>query len=219
MSHGLFITGTDTDVGKTYVTGCIGLTLTQQGVAVSPRKPIASGCIRQMDGSLLSEDALYIQQACSSLELLSTICPHTYEPAISPQRALQQAGHLINTHDLLPACRPLDNHIALVEGAGGFYSPLATDGLNADLAKALNFPVVLVVGNKLGCINHALLTIAAIEAANLELHSVIVNDLQQDADIENFKEIKARLAPYSISCFHLPYSANFSVSLLTNFHL
>lgn len=219
MNQGLFITGTDTDVGKTYVTGCIGYTLTQQGHAVSPRKPIASGCIRQADGSLLSEDALFIQQACSSLEPLSSICPHSFEPAISPQRALQQAGENITTQILVKACQAPSNHIVLIEGAGGFYSPLAIDGLNIDLAKALNYPIILVIGNKLGCINHALLTIAAIKNAGLVLHSVFVNDISEHADRENFKDIQALLTAQSINCYHLPYSDDFKVRSLTDFTL
>lgn len=219
MTKGFFITGTDTDAGKTYVTGCIGYTLTKRGLAVSPRKPIASGCICQADGSLLSEDALFIQQACSSLEPLKTICPYTYEPAISPQRALKQAGENITTQTLAKACQTPTSHFALIEGAGGFYSPLAVDGLNVDLAKALNYPVILVVGNKLGCINHALLTIAAIKSANLDLHSVFVNDISEHADRENFNDIKALLAAESINCYHLPYSASFQACSISDFTL
>jgi len=77
--HGVFITGTDTDVGKTYIACCIAKTLLKQKIAVTPRKPIASGCIRQKNGILLAEDALFLQQACQSSESLKTICPYQFE--------------------------------------------------------------------------------------------------------------------------------------------
>ncbi|WP_029406700.1 dethiobiotin synthase [Thiomicrorhabdus sp. Milos-T2] len=176
---GFFITGTDTDVGKTYVSGCIAHTFIENGFRVIPRKPIASGCIKQADGSLLSEDALFLQQSCQTNEPLQTICPYQFEPAISPQTAIQQAGLTLNNNDLLQACQPAhplqNDELLLVEGAGGFYSPLCSDGLNKDLAQALNLPVILVVKNQLGCINHTLLTLAAIKQAGLPVWAIIVN--------------------------------------------
>lgn len=214
---GFFITGTDTDAGKTYATGCIGLTLLHAGIDVRPRKPIASGCILQADGSLLSEDALFIQQACSPLETLQTICPYTYEPAISPQRALKQVNANITIQDLTAACKTPDDSFALIEGAGGFYSPLAIDGLNVDLAQALNYPVVLVVGNKLGCINHALLTLEAIQSASLSVHSVIVNDTSRFADSDNFYDIQEYLKASQTPCFHLAYSETFTANPIPGF--
>ena len=216
---GFFITGTDTDVGKTYATGCIGLSLIKQGKKVAPRKPIASGCIPQTDGTLLSEDALFIKQACLSQESLSTICPHTFIPAISPQRALVQAKKNITTHDLTLACHTPNSHFALIEGAGGFYSPLAIDGLNVDLAQALNYPVILVVGNKLGCINHARLTIEAIKVSNLALHSVIVNDTDTTADKDNVTDIQALLKKDATPCYHLAYSENFTAQAIPGFKI
>lgn len=176
-SGGFFITGTDTDVGKTYTSGCLAMTLAQQGLTVSPRKPIASGCIRQTDGSLLSEDALFLQRATQTDERLEHICPFQFEAPLSPHTAIKQAKLTINIEDLVTACAVPKNRFALVEGAGGFYSPLALDGLNKDLAIALGYPVILVVANRLGCINQTLLSIAAIEQAGLQLHSVIINQV------------------------------------------
>ncbi len=216
---GFFITGTDTDVGKTYAAGCIGLTLTQQQIAVSPRKPIASGCILQPDGSLLSEDALFLQQSCSPSESLDAICPHTYQPAISPQRALAQAQAELTTADLARACQVAAGRFPMVEGAGGFYSPLASDGLNRDLAVALNYPVIVVVGNQLGCINHTLLTLAAIEQAGLKVHSVIVNDVTAEADIDNYHDIKAMLSTENYNCYHLSYSPKQQAHTIPDFTL
>ncbi len=206
MKVGFFVTGTDTDVGKTYVSGCIGHTLTQLGIPVSPRKPIASGCIPQADNSLYCEDATFLKLACHSKEPIERICPHQFIPPVSPQRALQQAGITLKTEDLAEACQVDDEKIALVEGAGGFYSPLSSDGLNSDLAKQLRYPVILVVGNRLGCLNHALLTIDAIEHAGLSLHCVIVNDIAPEADQANFEDIKRLLADKNVECYHLAFN-------------
>jgi len=175
QSTGFFVTGTDTDVGKTFVSARIANLLHHQGVKVAPRKPIASGCIRQTDGRLLSTDALQLQQGAQSSEPLNTICPYQFEPALSPQTALAMAEVTVTTHDLVAACQTPTDHFALVEGAGGFLSPLCSNGLNRDLAAALQLPVILVVANRLGCLNHALLSIEAIEHTGLSLHSVIIN--------------------------------------------
>jgi len=199
---GFFITGTDTDVGKTYAAGCVAHTLIQDGFKIIPRKPIASGCIKQTDGSLLSEDALFLKEATHSPEPLNVICPYNFEPAVSPQTAIEQAGLVITTQDLLSTCNtPKEsnqNTLYLVEGAGGFYSPLCSDGLNQDLAQALKLPVILVVKNQLGCINHTLLTLAAIEQAGLQTFCIILNfsDEKNHAQgIENWTDIPI---------FHLP---------------
>jgi len=174
---GFFITGTDTDVGKTFVSGCIATNLIQAGKNVAPRKPIASGCIRQTDGSLLAEDALFLQNACQSDDSLDKICPYQFEPAVSPHTAIKRANLSITLSDLALGCRTSDEHFTLVEGAGGFYSPIARDGLNKDLAVLLDHPVILVVANKLGCINQTLLSIEAIKSAGLRLHSIIINQV------------------------------------------
>jgi len=174
---GFFITGTDTDVGKTYVAGCIATSLIKRGNTVTPRKPIASGCIRLEDGHLLPEDALFLQQSCQSPEDLDTICPYQFEPAISPHSAIKNAGLNISIQHLKLACQTDNHQFTLVEGAGGFYSPLAQDGLNKDLAVQLNYPVILVVANRIGCINQTLLSIEAIKQSGLVLHSIIVNQM------------------------------------------
>lgn len=212
---GFFITGTDTDVGKTYAGACLAHTLIEQGKIVIPRKPIASGCIRQADDSLLSEDAEFLKLGSQSTESLSIICPYQFEPAISPQTAIEQAGLVINTEQLESAIKPKkpleDNEVLMVEGAGGFLSPLCSDGLNRDLAVRLQLPVVLVVKNQLGCINHTLLTIEAIRHSGLEIHSIVLNyaDLEDYAsDLEKWTDIPI---------YKLHFQPNKSLQLLDNF--
>lgn len=205
QNGGFFITGTDTDIGKTFVTCQLALFLRQKppGLVVSARKPIASGAIRNAQNQLVSEDALRLHQATGKIEPLERICPFLFEPAISPARAIQQTVQQSDTapitiQDLTLAASVPKNHLALVEGAGGIYSPLASNGLNIDLAKALNYPVILVVGNKLGCLNHALLSIHAIEKADLKLAHIFLNHLSLASDPNTLKEL-TDLTPYSVT--------------------
>lgn len=209
QSGGFFITGTDTEIGKTHVSCALALGFRQQGLSVIPRKPIASGCVWQ-GTRLVSEDALQLQQASQSNEPLETICPYQFEQAISPARAIKNAGQSIDIHDLIKACNSTQPGLVLVEGAGGFLSPIARNGLNADLAQQLGYPIILVVGNRLGCINHALLTIEAIKARNLHLHSVIVNDLTADSNNENLEDIRALC---QVPVIHSPFSPKHSEPL------
>lgn len=166
MTAGFFITGTDTDVGKTWATIALMRALQRQGLQVAAMKPVAAGCVWQ-HGQLKNADAL-LMQAYASMDLnYAMINPYAFEAAISPHLAcgevvvelsvlLEQLSHLQQLADLV-----------VVEGAGGWYSPLSGELDNADLAKVLGFPVILVVGLRLGCINHARLTLKAIQQANL----------------------------------------------------
>ncbi|PLA74030.1 dethiobiotin synthase [Hydrogenovibrio sp. SC-1] len=204
LPGGFFVTGTDTDIGKTYVSCQLANALQQNqpGLVISARKPIASGALRDHNDTLYSEDALQLQQATGNHETLVEICHYLFEEPISPARAIQQAinqgGERICIQNLVSACRVPTNHFALVEGAGGIYSPLAIDGLNIDLATALQLPVILVVGNKLGCLNHALLSISAIENAGLKLLHIFVNNLSDHADPNTLNDLQ-NLTVYPIS--------------------
>lgn len=212
LTTGFFITGTDTDVGKTYVAGCLAHTLIKQGYRVTPRKPIASGCQPQADNSMLCPDAAFLKQACQSDEHLSSICPYQFEPPISPQTAIEQAGQTITTQDLIKACDFNTQDFYLVEGAGGFYSPLCSNGLNRDLAVSLQLPVIVVVKNQLGCINHTLLTLQAIKDAGLKTHAIIINfadDNDYANDIEKWT---------TVPVFKIDYSPDQSLQTLKGFN-
>jgi dethiobiotin synthetase len=213
--HGAFITGTDTDVGKTYIACCIAKTLIKQGIPVTPRKPIASGCIPQENGGLLSEDAQFLQQACQSIDSLKTICPYQFEPAISPQQAIQEANLTITIQDLALACQNKNASFTMVEGAGGFYSPLALDGLNKDLAIQLKLPVILVVANRIGCINQTLLSIEAIQNSGLTLHSIIINQITNN----NFNYAHGLRDYADHATFNMPYSMTGKPQIIKNWSL
>lgn len=166
MKAGVFITGTDTDVGKTWTTLAWMHRLRADDYAVAGMKPVAAGCERR-DGRFYNRDALLIQAACSNPPDYAAINPYAFEAAMSPhlacgdtlvdlERIATLAAELHSTADWL-----------VVEGAGGWYSPLDAALDNAGLARRLGLPVVVVVGMRLGCINHARLTVAAVEQAGL----------------------------------------------------
>lgn len=193
--NGVFITGTDTGVGKTFIGTHLARTLTAQGITVIPRKPIESGCAL-VDGELVPEDAMLLQQASQYEGSLSEICPYRFEPPISPVRAAHLANKVLTTDQLVKNCMEgKDDGFLLVEGAGGFYSPLSEDGLNADLATALQLPVLLVTRDVLGALNQVLLNVEAIKVRGLHLVGVVLNqtDDSHDQRMDNAEDLRDML--------------------------
>lgn len=193
--HGVFITGTNTGVGKTRIGVLLARALRSRGVSVIPRKPIESGC-QCIDGELVPEDAHALMDASGYGGTLSEICPYRFEPPVSPVRAAHLANKALNTETLVKVClHNSDGGFILVEGAGGFYSPLAEDGLNADLAVALQLPVLLVTEDTLGCLNHVLLNAEAIRLRGLMLAGVVLNNIRkpQHGPMDNAADLSNRL--------------------------
>ena len=193
--QGVFITGTSTDVGKTFIAVKIARQLSQQNIKVIPRKPIESGCIKR-GNKLIPQDAAALKQAANYPGALSEVCPYRFEPPISPARAAYLANKVLTTEQLASICRHgSEGGITLVEGAGGFYSPLAEDGLNADLAVALQLPVILVANNQLGALNQVLLNAEAINMRELQLLAVVLNTLNenQNEQMDNLADLRERL--------------------------
>ena len=181
---GIFITGTDTHVGKTYIGTLLARQLLQQRISVIPRKPVESGCIVK-GHELIPADAMALKNAAGYQGSLAEVCPFRFEPAISPQRAAHLANQALMTDKVAQACLQgidSDKDFLLVEGAGGFYSPLCEDGLNADLAQILDLPVLLVAEDKIGCINQILLNVQAIKTRELEVCAVVLNQIEDNKD-------------------------------------
>jgi len=166
MAKGYFITGTDTNVGKTWATIALMRYFKAQGKSVVGMKPVASGCVMR-DGQLKNEDALLIQ-ANASVELsYDAINPYAYELPVSPHLAgIKNPVILDQVVSGFEALQELAD-IVLVEGAGGWYSPLNEQEDNSDLAVALALPVSIVVAIRLGCINHARLTYQSIKQSGV----------------------------------------------------
>ena len=192
-----FVTGTDTGVGKTQVASALLLSAQAHGLRGLGLKPVAAGCAHA-DGRLVNEDALLLQR-CSSLSAdYAAINPAALEPAIAPHLAAAQAGIVLRAAELADHVRAQAASGAealLVEGAGGWLVPLNETETMADLAVALGYPVILVVGMRLGCINHALLTAAAITAAGLQLAGWVANGVtpEMEALAENVRALEQRL--------------------------
>jgi dethiobiotin synthetase len=204
-NRGLFVTGTDTGVGKTHVALVLARLLAALGVAVRPRKPAESGCPWQGE-RLFPQDAWALKMAAGAQESIETVCPFPFHPAVAPDRAARLAGQSLTLADLADACLSgvTETDFLLVEGAGGFYSPLAEDGLNADLTALLKLPVLLVAADRLGCIGHTLVTVEAIRRRGLSLAGVVLNRifLHTDREMDNAAELERWLdapvyrAPY-----------------------
>ena len=189
---GFLITGTDTDVGKTWFMLKFGELLKEYKFKFHFLKPVESGCEDQ-DNNIIPNDA----QQFSKLENtpLSNICKFMFKAYASPPRAAKLESKSIELDDILNFInekKNIDNDcFNLIEGCGGFFSPIANNKLTSDLAKRLNLPVILVVNNKLGCINHTLLSIEAIEKLNLNIKFIILNDISKKVPLDNFNELSS----------------------------
>lgn len=181
----VFITGTDTEVGKTRISVALIELLQQQGGIVAGMKPVASGCERTAQG-LRNDDALQLSQQANIELPYDLINPYAFEPAIAPHIAAKQAGIEIDLAKIKENFTQIkrQSDAVVVEGAGGWLVPLNNTRTMADLAHSLDLPVILVVSIKLGCINHALLTAKAIEDAGLKLQGWIANQIEPSAQAE-----------------------------------
>ena len=203
--QGVFITGSGTEVGKTFVGAAIARALTRRKIKVIPKKPIESGCPEQ-DGELVPQDASALKKAADYHGSLSDVCPYRFEPPISPVRAAHLANKTVSTEQLVNIClQGSEKGFVLVEGAGGFYSPLTENGLNADLAVALQLPVLLVAEDKLGALNQVLLNVEAIQMRGLQIAGVVLNalDEHQNEHMDNTADLRERL---DCPVFSNPYS-------------
>ena len=177
MAQAFFITGTDTDAGKTSVAAGLLCAAKQQGCSTLAMKPVASGCDMSTEG-LRNSDALALI-AQSTVQLPYTqINPYAFAPAIAPHIAAQEAGVELSVADLYRTAQVILQQQAdftVIEGAGGWRVPISNTEFLSDFAIALQLPVILVVGVKLGCINHALLSAQAILNDGLELAGWVAN--------------------------------------------
>ena len=191
-----FITGTDTDCGKTLVTlGFMQLCL-ERGLKTTGMKPVAAGALRTHEG-LLNPDALAIQGLSNPPLSYSEVNPYCFEPAVAPHLATKLAGTFIDLDKIARQHEQLckTHEAVIVEGAGGWKVPLNDGQDMADMCRRLNLPVVLVVGLRLGCINHALLSMDAILASGQPLLGWIANHVDANMSLaeDNIQTLKQRI--------------------------
>ncbi len=192
----LFVTGTDTGVGKTLVSAALLHHLARHHARVVGMKPVAAGLIEH-HGAMVSEDVLALR-AASTLKVPPELDnPVALPDPLSPHLAARRAGRTVKVADLLAPALALQQQAdaLVVEGAGGWRVPINDDETLADLARALKAPVLLVVGLRLGCLNHALLTAEAIRADGLTLAGWVANhvDPQMACVDENLATLRERL--------------------------
>ncbi len=188
-NQGLFMTGTDTGVGKTWVGTRLIQALRQRGRHIAARKPVESG----WSEALTQTDAWQLAQAAQLP--LAQVCQYQLAAPLAPPRAAALEHKDLRLAHLVDACLAYRqaNDFLYVEGAGGFYSPIAQDGLNADLAQQLKLPIILVSENRVGCLNHILLIAEIIARRQLSLAGVILNTRQP---IPRAMDNVADLTPY-----------------------
>lgn len=197
MSPAYFIAGTDTDVGKTTVAAGLLHAAQLAGLSTLGAKPVASGCTATAKG-LRNDDALALI-AQSSIKLpYEQVNPLAFEPAIAPHLAAREAGVVLSVNALLEPMHAVlaqGADFTLIEGAGGWRVPLSDQANLSDLAIALKLPVILVVGVRLGCISHALLSAEAIARDGLQLAGWVANivDPRTSRLEENLASLAERL--------------------------
>lgn len=191
-----FITGTDTNVGKTLVAAGFLVAAKNKGLTTAALKPVAAGC-EKTDEGLRNSDALLLQSVITQSLAYDQINPYALEAAIAPHIAAQQEKRSLSVDRLSGICRGVlsSAQFTLVEGAGGWRVPLNARETLADLAKNLELPVIMVVGIRLGCINHALLTFEAIARDGLSVAGWVANCVDADMSVlqENIDSLRARL--------------------------
>jgi dethiobiotin synthetase len=178
MNQAYFVTGTDTGSGKTTIASALIRHFVNQGLQTVGMKPIASGC-DFVDGQAINEDVTALVRASNVNAPKAIVNPYRFMPAIAPHIAASQAGVNIDTQVILDAYHQLSRiaDVVIVEGAGGFLVPINAGQTLADLAIQLDIPIILVVGMRLGCINHALLTVEAIKSRGLTLAGWVANQV------------------------------------------
>ncbi len=198
--RGYFVAGTDTGVGKTLVTAALLRTARAHGLRARGLKPVAAGCVRSAQG-LVNDDALLLLEHSGDARLgYAQVNPVALEPAIAPHIAAAEVGLRLSAAELAGHVRALADagaaDVLLLEGAGGWYVPLNERETMADIARLAGWPVILVVGMRLGCLSHALLTAEAVRGAGLALAGWVANavDPQMQRLAENIATLDERLA-------------------------
>ena len=207
MSHqGFFVTGTDTEVGKTLVAGALIVKLQSMGLKAIGYKPVIAG-MHTIDGNWINDDIetllMVSQQAMPELSA-SDICPYFLKDAAAPHLVAEKEGIKLEMDVMIRQYRSLQekSDTLVVEGAGGFLVPIDEESTLGDFAKVINLPVIMVVNIKLGCINHALLTAEAIERRGLPVFAWVANSTQSNNEYahQNIATLQTLL--------HKKYNAN-----------
>jgi len=196
VGSGIFITGTDTGVGKTFFACGLAALLKEFGYEVGVMKPAETGC-SQDDGKLVPQDALALKEASGSAVPLERICPYQLREPLAPSVAAEREGIKIDINRLMSVYNEISSShdITIVEGAGGLLVPLLPSYTYADLAKVLKLPLIVIAANKLGMINHLLLTLEHASCKGLSVLGYVLNHIESQPSLaaETNREILVSL--------------------------
>ena len=198
---GFFVTGTDTEVGKTLVSGALIVKLREQQISAIGFKPVVAGTYKDAGGITLNEDLETLRVASDLGHNEFSLCPYLLDQPAAPHLVAAQQGLKLEMSVMTNAFQNIQKRAdcVVVEGAGGLLIPLNKDEDLGEFAKKIDLPIILVVGMKLGCLNHALLTHEAIKARNLKIAGWIANALAEEMPLlqENLQTLQARIeAPF-----------------------
>ena len=198
IGAGFFIAGTDTEIGKTLVAGALILKLGKLGHRVAGFKPVVAGTYRNARGELVNEDLQTLQLASNHAFDQIPICPYILDIPAAPHLVAKKQGLSLELESIMGAYELLQKSAEqiVVEGVGGFLVPINQTQNMGDVAKAINLPIILVVGMRLGCINHALLTIESMNNRKLTVAGWIANTLDETMPFlaENIESLQQRIA-------------------------
>ncbi|HEX9787501.1 MAG TPA: dethiobiotin synthase [Candidatus Binatia bacterium] len=184
MGKGIFMTGTDTGVGKTFVVSALAAFLRERGYRIGVMKPVETGC-PEMNGTLIPQDAMRLKEASGCAEPIEKICPYRFSEPLAPSIAAERAGRKIDVDHLLATYGEIaaEYDVTLVEGAGGLMAPLLPSYTYADFARVLKLPLMVVAANRLGVINHLLLTVEHASCKGLLILGYVLNRISGEASL------------------------------------
>ena len=189
----IFITGTNTEVGKTFITRNLIERVQLNGYSVSPYKPIETGCIKK-SLTLIPNDSMIYFRAINKRIALDQINPYRFLEPISPAAAIKRSKRKVTINDYLSKLKDLPNSdLTIIEGAGGLCSPLAPDGYNIDLIRKVKVPTVLVAKDEIGVINNVILSLSMLQKYKIRVLAIVLNRKvsSQPDGMNNYQEIKS----------------------------
>jgi dethiobiotin synthetase len=206
MGSGIFITGTDTGVGKTFLACGLAALLKESGYKVGVMKPAETGC--EGEGKLVPQDAAALKEASACELPLESICPYQFREPLAPSVAAELEGVRIDIERLMSVYSEISaaHDITIVEGAGGLMVPLLPSYTYADFAKVLKLPLIVVAANKLGMINHLLLTLEHASCQGLSVLGYVVNQIESQSSLAAETNREALVSLTGVPCMgDLPY--------------
>src|SRR5262245_5665955 len=214
MGSGIFITGTDTGVGKTFFATLLAAYLRDAGYRVGVMKPAETGCAEK-DGKLIPADAIRLKTASGCTEPIEKICPYRLPEPLAPSIAAQRAGVKIDIDHLLVVYQEINSRhdVTLVEGAGGMMVPLLPSYTYADFARVAKLPIIVIAANRLGVINHLLLTLEHAACGGLSVLGYVLNRISAESSPAAETNREVLLGMTGVPCLgEMPFVENAETS-------